>query len=847
MADSISIQQLFQTAPEELVPVDETYLVSIKNDVIQRMAYNLVKGKSAYEVAVLSGFIGTEEEWLQSLKGADAPVLSVEERAAQLATDLYSLGQAAIVVGPKIAGTDPPQRASTTQGKVDHLISLGIPSDYILWNILGEVNENIVLSADNLISVVTLTEPLITLVGEAMAAQDLTVACVITEPLLTQVSNGTFASENLQALVVIDSLEISQIINGTFISEEMAVATVLSSPDVVQVSNGELASENMEASVAIEEPSLHDTNAVIMDAESMTVASSLTEPDITCTGGILLAENAESLTDITEPSINQVSNGELTGVATTVQVTYVEPEIVQLSNGELTGASSNISVSYAEPSITQGINGNLVSENMTLESSLTAPAISQDSNGIIASEGMTSAAALSEPDLVSGTTELTAENMTASTDVTAPVITQISNGTMTSEAMTSATQVTEPALGGVNSSPTFTQQPTFVSATNTTITISYGTSDVDGDHYKREASSNGGATWYDGTVEDETPGEGKSATFSGLTAGAYYDVRLKITPLTGDLTTVYSNMVTMYTLPAAPTLSSVTPANNQNTIAFTGAAANSWNIYWTDDGSTPTLASNKITGVTSPHVHSGLTNGTTYKYVVTAVKVSGESGVSNTGTGVPGAYPIALTDGTVVTTAPINPLTALVYSSGSLSQTASDTFQITDTTTAKNAALKFTAGTTFTHEIEITARGAVDATNIMWFALHDTAPLSNWSSTNFSNSRKIIAGFYNVSGNTGVAVYYISTGGTATFLQSNGSWSTSSYTFPLSSFTGNQRVSIQKDATNYIITLKNGDGTTVKTGTIAIASVRNGSGTDYAGIGDYLTDYTATFTFKIRQ
>lgn len=30
-------------------------------------------GESAYEIAVQNGFVGTEKEWLESLKGGDAP------------------------------------------------------------------------------------------------------------------------------------------------------------------------------------------------------------------------------------------------------------------------------------------------------------------------------------------------------------------------------------------------------------------------------------------------------------------------------------------------------------------------------------------------------------------------------------------------------------------------------------------------------------------------------------------------------------------------------------------------------------------------------------------------------
>ncbi|MBF0292135.1 MAG: hypothetical protein HQK86_08270 [Nitrospinae bacterium] len=57
-------------------------------------------------------------------------------------------------------------------------------------------------------------------------------------------------------------------------------------------------------------------------------------------------------------------------------------------------------------------------------------------------------------------------------------------------------------------------------------------------------------------------------------------------------------------------------------------SATSYNIYWT---TTPpvTTASAKIPGVASPHMHTGLTNGTPYYYAVTAENPVGESALSS--------------------------------------------------------------------------------------------------------------------------------------------------------------------------------------------------------------------------
>jgi hypothetical protein len=97
------------------------------------------------------------------------------------------------------------------------------------------------------------------------------------------------------------------------------------------------------------------------------------------------------------------------------------------------------------------------------------------------------------------------------------------------------------------------------------------------------------------------------------------------------------------TIPAAPVLSA-TAGSAQNTITWGAVSgATSYNLYWTSDGTTPTLASTKIAGVTSAYVHSPLTNGTAYKYAVTAVNSAGESAVSNVVSATPSATTYAVT------------------------------------------------------------------------------------------------------------------------------------------------------------------------------------------------------------
>lgn len=70
-----------------------------------------------------------------------------------------------------------------------------------------------------------------------------------------------------------------------------------------------------------------------------------------------------------------------------------------------------------------------------------------------------------------------------------------------------------------------------------------------------------------------------------------------------------------------------TAGANQVSLAWNAViGATSYNIYWSNKAGVSTTAnSTKISGATKPYVHTGLTAGTWYYYVVTAMTASGES------------------------------------------------------------------------------------------------------------------------------------------------------------------------------------------------------------------------------
>ncbi|MCA1628230.1 MAG: fibronectin type III domain-containing protein, partial [Acidobacteria bacterium] len=111
----------------------------------------------------------------------------------------------------------------------------------------------------------------------------------------------------------------------------------------------------------------------------------------------------------------------------------------------------------------------------------------------------------------------------------------------------------------------------------------------------------------------------------GLTAATQYFYRVRAYNAVGD--SAYSdeaNATTNGTPPAAPTGLTATPSNTQVTLAWTASAnATSYNVKRATTAGGPYASI--ATGVTTTgYTNTGLANGTTYYYVVSAVNANGE-------------------------------------------------------------------------------------------------------------------------------------------------------------------------------------------------------------------------------
>jgi subtilisin-like proprotein convertase family protein len=158
-----------------------------------------------------------------------------------------------------------------------------------------------------------------------------------------------------------------------------------------------------------------------------------------------------------------------------------------------------------------------------------------------------------------------------------------------------------------------------------------------------EGTSSGGETLLQSTGSTAT-----TYTATGLTNGTTYFFEVTAVTLAGEGPVSNEASATPATLPGAPTALTATFGNTQVALSWTAPTSNggdpiiSYNIYeGTSSGGETLLQSTGSTATT--YTSTGLTNGTTYYFEVTAVTLVGEGPISNEASATPATLPGAPT------------------------------------------------------------------------------------------------------------------------------------------------------------------------------------------------------------
>jgi len=122
---------------------------------------------------------------------------------------------------------------------------------------------------------------------------------------------------------------------------------------------------------------------------------------------------------------------------------------------------------------------------------------------------------------------------------------------------------------------------------------------------------------------------------TGLSSGTtYYYVATAVNNVGESVASAEASATTVSSppppaVPAAPTGLIATGGTKQVTVSWTAVnSATSYNLYWSTTAGVTKANGTKITGVTSPVVHTGRLDATAYYYIVTAVNSAGESAAS---------------------------------------------------------------------------------------------------------------------------------------------------------------------------------------------------------------------------
>lgn len=190
--------------------------------------------------------------------------------------------------------------------------------------------------------------------------------------------------------------------------------------------------------------------------------------------------------------------------------------------------------------------------------------------------------------------------------------------------------------------PTAPAAPTGVSAAGGANRVTISWTAVSGaTSYNLYWSNTAGVTTTTGT---RIAGVSSPYAHTSLSAGAtYYYVVTAVNSVGESVASIQASATTNPpppAVPVAPTGVTATGGANQVSVSWTPVTgATSYNLYWSRTSGVTTATGTKVTGATSPYVQTGLTAGTAYYYIVTAVNTSGEGAASAQVTGTTNAAP----------------------------------------------------------------------------------------------------------------------------------------------------------------------------------------------------------------
>ena len=303
-------------------------------------------------------------------------------------------------------------------------------------------------------------------------------------------------------------------------------------------------------------------------------------------------------------------------------------------------------------------------------------------------------------------------------------VTAITTSTPTKLAITSISPTTP--FAGSGFSVTVESQDASGTATNVTAATSYN------------LTSNGNAGTIGGTLTGTIAAGSNSVTVTGvILPNAGTGVVLTSIVNTGDtLTAATSSAFNVIATSNAPTITSVTPGNNQLSVAFTAPTSDGGstisNYKYSTNGTTFVAFSPAQT--TSPILITGLTNGVSYPIQILAVNAAGDGLVSNTVSGIPDA-PAIPTISASISTLPSALSTFYGTASSALSFTVSGSALTNDITLTAPAGFEISvssASTGFTGasgSIVLVQNSGVVPTTTVYVRLIGTDAVGNYSGT----------------------------------------------------------------------------------------------------------------------